>query len=172
MGAVTSVVFGAALPIHIYLYGQVINQFVFYQQADTIYYPIVQSLADTLNRSCEYVRDLARNGTIDLTLNVINSSNSSESFICQQTSVSSNALRGVCDADITLIEEINNFTIIYIGLGFGVLVALLFSIMLLNITAYRQTQKIRKAFYKSILRQDIEWFDITKTAQLSAHLAE
>lgn len=172
MGAITSIVSGAALPAHIYLYGQVINQFVFYQQADTIYSPIVQSLADTMNRSCEYVRDLARNGTIDLTLNVINSSNSSDSFICQQTSVSSNALRGVCDPDGTLIEEINKFTFIYIGLGFGVLIVLVFSIMLWNITAYRQTQKIRKAFYKSILRQDIEWFDVTKTAQLNTRLVE
>ena len=169
-----SIASGAALPVHIYLYGQVINQFVYYEQADNVYEPLVQNLTVMMNRSCEYIRDMVINGTIDLTsvLASSSSSNSSEMFICQQTSVSSNALSGVCDPDDTLIKEINKFTFIYIGLGTSVFVVLLFSIMLWNITAYRQTQRIRKVFYRSILRQDIEWFDVTKTGQLSTRLAE
>ena len=177
LGAVMSITSGVALPAHIFLFGQVINQFVYYEQA-VVFQPIVRNQSLMIGLNCEPFRDKIINGTIELAgiqnsvATAADTANNSDLFFCQQTSMFSDILNRVCDPQDVLIDEINMFTFIYIGLATGVLIVQLLSIMLWNISAYRQTQKMREAFYHSILRQEIGWFDVTETAQLSTHLAE
>ena len=177
VGAVMSIASGVALPGHIILFGRVINQFVYYEQALT-FQPIVLNQSEMMGLGCESFRNKVINGTIEL-MDIQNSvtatadtANNSDLFFCQQASVFLDILNRVCDPEDVLINEINKFTYIYIGLATGVLIALTSANMLWNFSAYRQTQKMRKAFYQSILRQEIGWFDVTETAQLSTCLAE
>ena len=177
VGAVMSIASGVALPVHIFLFGQVINQFVYYEQA-LIFRPIVLNQSLMIGLDCEAFRDMVINGTVEL-MSVQNSmttaadaANNSDLFFCQQMSVFSDILNRVCDPQDVLIDEINKFTFIYIGLATSVLIALLFAIMLFKISACRQTQKMREALYHSTLRQEIGWFDVTEPAQLSACLVK
>ena len=177
VGAVMSIASGVGLPVHILLFGRVINQFVYYEQA-LIFQPIVLNQSLMMNLSCESFRDMVINGTTELmgfqtsVAVAADMANDSDLFFCQRASVFSDVLNRVCDPEDILIDEINKFTYIYIGVGTSVLISLLLAIMLWNISAYRQTQKMREAFYHSILRQEIGWFDVTETALLSTRLAE
>jgi ABC-type multidrug transport system fused ATPase/permease subunit len=40
------------------------------------------------------------------------------------------------------------------------------------VSSERQTNKMRKAYFRAILRQEIGWFDQHKSGELSTRLAE
>ena len=52
----------------------------------------------------------------------------------------------------------------------GVLIASFFQISLIQIASERQVCKIRVLFYRSVLRQDIGWFDTTAGGELASRL--
>ena len=46
------------------------------------------------------------------------------------------------------------------------------STICLKVAASRQTKRLRVALFKSILRQDISWYDTNKTGELNTKLAK
>eukprot|EP00069_Balaena_mysticetus_P008165 bmy_19468T0 len=58
------------------------------------------------------------------------------------------------------------------GLGAGVLVAAYIQVSFWTLAAGRQIKKIRQEFFHAILRQEIGWFDINDTTELSTRLTE
>ena len=129
--------------------------------------------------NCEPFRDMIINGTIDLmgppnpmATAADAAANNSDMFFCQQTSIFSNILNLVCNPEGVFIDEINRFSLIYLGLATGVLLAAFIANLFWNISAYRQTRRMRAAFYRSIMRQEIGWFDVNETAELSTRLSE
>ena len=175
VGAVLGIAAGVAFPAHLLLLGQAISQFIYYEQALT-FHPIVQNQSQMMGLDCVPFRDMVVDGNIDLMSPTATAAdataNNSDVFFCQQSSIFSNILNLACDPEGVFIDEINKFSFYYVGLGIGVFLAVFFANLLWNISAYRQTQRIRKAFYRSILRQDIGWFDVNETAELNTRLSE
>ena len=172
VGTVMGIAAGVAYPSDYLFLGRVINQFVFYEQA-LLFRPMNQSIL--LGSECEEFRLVLRNGSIAQMGPPDPMSTAADDdgmLLCQQTSVFSNILDLVCNPEGVFIDEVDKISLIYLGLATAVLLTVFFANVFWNISAYRQTRKMRMAFYRSILGQDIGWFDVNNTAKLSTRLSE
>ena len=77
-----------------------------------------------------------------------------------------------CLTDDDFLERINTQVYILLGIAAGVFIAATFQIMLYQLAAERQVYKIRLLFYRAILRQNIGWFDINPSVDISCRLIE
>ncbi|KAL6081798.1 hypothetical protein STEG23_030119, partial [Scotinomys teguina] len=68
-------------------------------------------------------------------------------------------------------EDIIMLTLYYVGIGAATLVFGYIQISFWVITAARQTTRIRKQFFHSILAQDISWFDGNDICELNTRMA-
>lgn len=170
-GFITAVASGVALPAHMLLFGRVINSFVFHQTvtAETDGLSVsgaIQELADMMNVSCS--QELFLNNSAMLGARM----NASQTLLCNQTDSLDNVLPFVCDPGAELQSQLLLFSYYYIALATAVLIALFVATIFWNVSAYRQTRRIRLNFYHSILHQDIGWFDVNKANELSTRLSE
>uniref|UniRef100_A0A7M4FBR5 Bile salt export pump n=1 Tax=Crocodylus porosus TaxID=8502 RepID=A0A7M4FBR5_CROPO len=69
-------------------------------------------------------------------------------------------------------SEMTTFAAYYAGIGCAVLVLGYLQICLWVISAARQIQKIRKAYFRKVMRMDIGWFDCTSVGELNTHLSD
>ena len=149
-GTVMAIAAGLALPGHMLLFGDVINQFVFHGLAESLQNPM--NATSTSN------------------------SNPMANYFCSNTSTgqmfTTSIERFFTNPDATLLREIGLYSLYYVGLATGVLISTFLATVFWNISAYRQTRRMRMAFYHSILRQEIGWFDVTEANELSTRLAE
>ena len=88
---------------------------------------------------------------------------------CVTQSIVLDILQFVCDPPAQLLTQINLYSLYYVGLATGVLIT---ASLFWNISAYRQTKRMRKAFYHSVLHQGIGWYDVNEANELSTRLAE
>ena len=167
VGTVMGIASGVALPSHFLLFGRVINQFVYYEQAIQIRQN--QSIDVTLVGSdcVEFREQIMNRSAMQMEM-----ADGNGQFLCPQTSVFSNILEFVCNPSDEFLDEIDKFSLIYLGLATAVLLVVFLANMFWNISAYRQTRRMRMAFYRSILKQEIGWFDVNNTAELSTRLSE
>lgn len=136
---------GVALPGHMLLFGRVINEYVFHDIA---------------------VR-LTRNESMEMEQHFCADANSSVTSI-----LSTSLIPYIEDPRGTLLREISTFSFYYVGMATAVLIATFLATVFWNGSAYRQTRRMRAAFYRSILKQNIGWFDVTESNQLSTRLLE
>ncbi|XP_076407695.1 ATP-binding cassette sub-family B member 5 isoform X3 [Peromyscus maniculatus bairdii] len=68
-------------------------------------------------------------------------------------------------------EDIIMLTLYYVGIGAAALIFGYIQISFWVITAARQTMRIRKQFFHSILAQDISWFDGSDVCELNTRMA-
>ena len=69
-------------------------------------------------------------------------------------------------------EEMKGFAIWYVIIAACMFVAAFAQASFWSMTAIRQTHKIRKKFFHSILKQDIGWFDVNESGGLLSRLSE
>ena len=160
LAAFMAVAAGCGYPLHLFLLGRVINQFVYHDVAEDI---PAQSIADNRSISCSHLIDLIERGNVTLGLD-------SEYFCNLDGSMYGDILDYACDPDDTLTDRVSVFALYYVCVALGVLITLFLSTTLWNISAYKQSRRIRRTFYRSILHQDIAWFDMNLTAGLSTRL--
>ena len=77
-----------------------------------------------------------------------------------------------CLDDDSFIAEINRLVFIFLGIAGGALLAAFIQYSLFQMAAERQVHKIRLLFYRSILRQEIGWFDTNPGGELTSRLSE
>ncbi len=70
------------------------------------------------------------------------------------------------------LEKVNVLVFYFVGIAGGVFLLAFLQISLFQTACERQVKKIRQAFYRSIMRQEIEWFDYNLCGELSFILAE
>ena len=70
------------------------------------------------------------------------------------------------------LQRIDTQVYIFLGLAAGVFIAGTLQIMSYQLAAERQVYKIRLLFYRAILRQNIGWFDINPSVDISSILIE
>ena len=176
IGIVTGLLSGVALPGHMLLFGEVINQFVYYSIATETVVPRIRDFVNSSNntknetfeqiacdtdRANEALTGLAQNGT--------------DVYLCtgdQGSSIFGEVVTFVCNPGDELQDNIAIFAYYYLAIAVGVLLATFLANALLNLTAYRQTRRMRLAFFRNVLRQEIGWFDVTDSAQLNTRLSE
>ena len=177
VGFIMAVASGVALPGHMLLFGRVINNFVYYSIASNVFsnpnFTMQLDLFTTsLNTSCSELVETSP----DIFLEAIMSSsgNMTSPILCDDESedIFGDVLNYVCDPRATLVSEIGLFSIYYATLASGVLVAIFFATLFWNLSAYRQSRRMRQAFYHSILHQEIGWFDVNEANELGTRLAE
>ena len=68
--------------------------------------------------------------------------------------------------------QMTEFALFYIYLAIANLIVAYGQMALWSLTAARQTKQIRLAFFRSVLKQDIGWFDTTDPGELNSRLSE
>ena len=170
LGIITTCIGSAGIPAHLYLFGETINQFLYYGLA--IDFSSTSQISS--NISCSPTL-FAQNPQL---LTLTSGTNDSEAYFCNATEdpsaerIISNVLLYVCDPRPTLQREVGMISIYYVIMGTGVMIAVFFSTLFWNVSAYRQTRRIRQAFYQAVLRQDIGWFDVNDATELTTRLIE
>ena len=167
VGVVMAIISGVALPGHMLLFGQVINQFVYYSTAAN-----TTSSSFSANQSCE--------ASISFIISdrqlLASISQGASSHFCSNSSSGVDVVIGilgyVCDPPGTLFREVGLYSIYYVALATGLLIVTFLATLVWNVSAYRQSRRMRTAFFRSILRQDIGWFDVKGVSELSTRLAE
>lgn len=165
---------GLALPGHMLLFGRVINNFVYYstvtnQTANGTLADRINSTASSMGMSC---LDFVRNNSAFISDQLSNSSDTP--LLCDEDAqdIFDNVLEYACDPDVQLRDTIALFSVYYIALATATLIAVFLATVSWNVSAYRQTRRIRQTFYHSILHQEIGWFDVNEANELSTRLAE
>ena len=177
VGVVMGVVSGVALPGHFLLFGEVINQFVYYTIATETIRPRISDFIDARNNTAyRTVDDIACNSTrADEAISML-SENGTRVYLCtggdQGGAVFSEVLGYICDPADELQAQIAVYAYYYVAIALGVLLSTFLANALLNMSAYRQTRRMRLAFFRNVLHQEIGWFDVTDSAELSTRLAE
>jgi len=171
-GTFMAITGGVALPGHMLMFGRVINQFVYYSLAANNFAAVrnitagfcTPTVIENLLQNTTVVEDLLRNTTMMPVSGCFAGNQSSGVF--------DNVLNYVCDPEETLWSEIRLYSIYYVGLATAVLIVIFLATVFWNVSAYRQTRRMRVAFYQAILRQEVGWFDVNEAGGLSTRLAE
>ena len=170
VGIVAAIASGLARPGHMLLFGRAINQFVYHDAIINSNMSLAGSLPP--NQSCEAAVDLFHSNSQLL----VNLGQGSMNHYCSNSTSGVDLIIGilgyVCDPGGTLLWQVGLYSIYYIALATGIFIVSFFATVVWNVSAYRQSRKMRMAFFHSILRQDIGWFDMTGVNELSTRLAE
>ncbi|KAI4873056.1 hypothetical protein NFI96_025473 [Prochilodus magdalenae] len=75
-----------------------------------------------------------------------------------------------CGVDIE--AQMTMFAYYYIGIGLGVLIVSYFQIYFWVSAAARQTQRIRKMYFRKIMCMEIGWFDCTSVGELNTRISD
>ncbi|XP_077979293.1 ATP-dependent translocase ABCB1-like [Glandiceps talaboti] len=70
------------------------------------------------------------------------------------------------------LRDMNKYALYFVFIGVGAFVAAYFQITCLVTTAERQAYLMRTSFFRSILRQEIGWFDTNPSGELSTRLSD
>uniref|UniRef100_A0A8C1VHG9 ATP-binding cassette, sub-family B (MDR/TAP), member 11a n=1 Tax=Cyprinus carpio TaxID=7962 RepID=A0A8C1VHG9_CYPCA len=68
--------------------------------------------------------------------------------------------------------EMSKFALYYVGIGVGVLILSYFQIALWVSAAARQIQRIRKMYFRKIMRMEIGWFDCNSIGELNTRISD
>ncbi|XP_029348794.1 bile salt export pump [Echeneis naucrates] len=75
-----------------------------------------------------------------------------------------------CGVDIE--AQMTMFAYYYIGIGLAVLCVSYFQIVFWVLAAARQTQRIRKTYFRKIMRMEIGWFDCNSVGELNTRISD
>ena len=150
-----SIANGVAQPLEMFFAGQFFNIFISYNAALQL---------------SGFVNNVSTKCTVDLIQQLLPGiTNSSNGIFCdpfEQGNVVSSASVFVCDPDQTLTDETTAHSLYFVYLAVGAFLTQFVSHMFWTISATRQTKRMRIAFYRSILRHEIGWFDTNDTSNL------
>lgn len=77
-----------------------------------------------------------------------------------------------CTSSINIEEELIPFAYYYIAIAAGMAAVVALQMVMWGLTAERQVHKMRLAYFKAILRQDMAWFDTNDSGELNTRLSE
>jgi len=78
----------------------------------------------------------------------------------------------LCTTGDELIEDVNTLVIYYCALGVVAFIGGWMHITFFQYACERQLLVIRKRFFKSVLRQEVGWFDVNSVGELNSRLSE
>ena len=172
VGFIFSLASGLALPFHFVLFGTVADITVYHslstsEIANTTVSMLARSFAQSFNISCEQL--LNQHPTL-----IVQSTGNLSMIHCMLDShrTSESVIKMACDPTKQIKLQVEVISFYYLILATAFLVTSFWGILLLDMNAYRQTQRIREALYHSILHQEIGWFDVGSAKELSGRMIE
>ena len=78
----------------------------------------------------------------------------------------------LCTTGDELIDDVNILVIYYCALGAAAFIAGWMHVSLFSYACERQLLIIRKRFFRSVLRQEVGWFDVNSVGELNSRLSE
>ena len=179
VGVLMAIASGLALPGHMLMFGEVIDLFISYDLGRSILAQL-NNLTQTTNQSIPLsviLMTLSGMGNnTELPIDVFGTGNASAYFCdlngTQQQGSNIITFLTANDSSTELQMRIGLYSIYYVAMGAGVLIAAFLATSLMNLSAYRQTRRMRIAFFRSVLKQDIGWFDVNPSAELNNRLSE
>lgn len=170
-GFVFAIVSGLTLPAQIALYGQMLDIFLYHHIAtvevnNTSIAALAQSATTLLNKTC--------NSTAVVESGIFEPFRNSSRLLCeaQNQQIFDNIVNFACDPDSQLQGEVRVFSYYFLILASCTLVGTFLGTLFWNVSAYRQTRRIRQTLYLSILHQEVGWFDVNNSNELVNRLVE
>ncbi|XP_069816579.1 ATP-binding cassette sub-family B member 5 isoform X2 [Dendropsophus ebraccatus] len=121
-----------------------------------IFYMIVGSLGAVCNGICLPIMHIVFGEMTD-------------SMLCHNSSTLNSSH---CKQFKPLEEQMTTFSYYYAAIGAVVLVCGYAQVSFWVLAAARQTRRMRKTFFHSVLSKDMSWFDVTKSGELNSRLTE
>ena len=167
-----SIAAGTALPGHMLLFGEVIDNFIAYDVATILRNE--NNLTGSQARMIATGGGMGSGGGTMISLSFGGGDNSTYFCDFAEDQEESNIFKYITadDTGDALQAEIGIYSYYYLAMATALLIASFLSIALWNLAAYRQTLRMRLVFFNSILRQDIAWFDVNPSSQLNTRLSE
>ena len=150
LGTLMAIAAGAVLPSHVLLFGDVIDHFIAYSISRELSAAVGNASNATSEAMTEYFCNMTESSTSIRLDNFLNSSDPEKLFQ----------------------SDIGVFCLYYVGLASGMLIASFVSTLFWNLSAYRQTRRLRQAFFRAVMKQEIGWFDVNPSTQLNSRLSE
>ncbi|XP_072788318.1 bile salt export pump isoform X2 [Taeniopygia guttata] len=141
-GSLCAIVHGVAQPAVLLVFGAMADTFIEYDIE-------MQELKDP-NKTCINNTIVWINGTI------------------HQNEKNATIRCGLLDIE----HEMTKFAGYYAGIGCAILILGYLQVCFWVMSAARQIQKIRKAYFRKIMRMDIGWFDCTSVGELNTRLSD
>ena len=158
LATLLSIASGAAIPLESFLVGRLYNIFISYNTGEQLSNLLFGNATNGSCTTAEAQQLLGQNTT-----------NSSTQIFCdvfQEGNIINSASFYVCDPDTTLTEEARDLSVYFGIFAAGVFVTWFLAHSLWSISAYRQSKRMRVAFYRAVLRHDIDWFNTNDTSIL------
>ncbi|KAM9710017.1 bile salt export pump [Menidia menidia] len=76
------------------------------------------------------------------------------------------------DCGVDIEAQMTMFAYYYIGIGIGVLVVSYFQIVCWVAAAAKQTHRIRKTYFRKVMRMEIGWFDCNSVGELNTRISD
>uniref|UniRef100_A0A803JQ19 ATP-binding cassette sub-family B member 5 n=1 Tax=Xenopus tropicalis TaxID=8364 RepID=A0A803JQ19_XENTR len=92
-----------------------------------------------------------------------------DSILCFNSSIQNSS---ECNKFKPLGEQMTIFALYYVAIGAAVIVSGYAQVSFWVLAAARQTRKMRQAFFRSVLSQEMSWFDINKSGEINTRLNE
>ena len=158
-GFLVAAVHGAVLPTSMVVFGRMIDLFVYKNLTAEIAANLVNATPNTVadgNLSCPAVEVAFSNlSAVEATPSLVFSLSNFE-----------------CLSNTDFINRLDIFIIAFASLGAASVILGFIQVSTFSLAAMRQTNRIRKRFYRSILRQNVAWFDENKAGELNSRLVE
>ncbi len=170
MGSLAAIIHGSALPLLMFVFGDVTNSFI--NQA------ISRNITTTFNNgSYNCSASLNPFFFVNSTLTSVLGETCSNLSLLTPSSTYSDLLmncgqQGQCIENGPFLEEVNNQVYTFLGIAVGVFLFANIQISFFQLACERQVQKIRLLYYRAILRQEIGWFDAHPSGELATRLSE
>lgn len=160
LGTVAAIAHGTALPLLMLYFGDLTDNF------------INQEASSALARDISNVTGMAINCSSVFNFPVNNTFIIRDTDIMSILQFNSRLNNPKCLLGDTFFEAININVYIFLGIALGVLIGAMLEISTFQVAAERQVYKIRLKYYRSLVRQNIAWFDENPTGELVNRLSE
>ena len=177
IGTLLSIAHGSAFPLVTFILGEITDAFVNRAASQafadptnsTALFCAVSTVANLSNMSytdsMDAILSNISNGTVDCSADAFGVTLEDVLHAC----FSSN---GRCLTNDDFLDIVNVLIYGFVAISFGSLIAGFFQISFFQVACERQVKKIRLTYYRSVLRQNIGWFDANPSGELASRLAE
>ena len=161
VGTFCAMVAGVGLPGHVLMFGEIVDNFISFDLANQL------RDANNISSQMQAMAFLA-SGSMPTGPN-------QEEYFCNFTEDGDSNIFNYFLSDNLgdlLQSEVATFSYYYLILSFGLILVAFIANAFWNLSSLRQTRQMRSAFYRAILKQDIGWFDVNPSGELSTRLSE
>ena len=152
-----SIASGLASPVESFLTGRLLNTFISYKAAQEF-----ASVITIFNGSCT---------TALVQEYLTNTTNISMDIFCDvkdEGNIFNSASNFICDPEETLVENVTTFSIYFVIVAAVVFLSNALAHFFWALSAYRQSRRMRTAFYQALLEQEVGWFETNNTSHLAS----